>query len=204
MILLTVSLAYVLGSIPFGVIVGRWYGADPLLSGSGRIGASNAYRATGSKRAKWLTLIGDLLKGMGAVAFAGALTHNPWAVALAALAAIVGHNYSCFLGLRGGAGSTPNVGALLVIHPPTGLVIGILGLVLWSKIKIASIASLIVLILILADVVLLVLRGTLATPYLLYGVGQAVLITWSLRPNFKALREGRERRVEPLPPTATE
>src|SRR5262245_57212058 len=111
--------AYLIGSIPFAVIVSRLFGLpDPRSYGSGNPGATNVLR-TGSKAAAALTLAGDAAKGWLGVfvagqAFAG---DNPeLAIAVAAVAVSLGHMYSVFLRLQGGKGVATAVGVLLGVN----------------------------------------------------------------------------------------
>lgn len=107
-----VLLAYLLGSLPFAVIVSKLYGLeDPRSHGSGNPGATNVLR-TGKKSAALLTLLGDSLKGWLAVWLAGRLGGDTLAIALAGVAAFVGHVYPVFLKFRGGKGVATAVGVL--------------------------------------------------------------------------------------------
>ena len=113
-------LAYLLGSIPFAVIVSRAFGMpDPRSYGSGNPGATNVLR-TGRRAAAALTLLGDALKGWLAVFLAGRLAEAGTAeiaIAAAAVAATLGHMYPVFLGFRGGKGVSTAVGVLLALEP---------------------------------------------------------------------------------------
>jgi glycerol-3-phosphate acyltransferase PlsY len=110
--------AYLLGSIPFAVIVSRLCGLpDPRRHGSGNPGATNVLR-TGGKAAAALTLAGDAAKGWLAVFAAplvAAADGTDMAIAVAAVAVTVGHMYSLFLGLKGGKGVSTAVGVLLAV-----------------------------------------------------------------------------------------
>lgn len=201
MILVATILAYLLGSIPMGVLICKPLGKDPRTIGSGRTGGTNVYRAAGLPAAL-LTIAGDILKGTLAVWLAERLVpgeQHELAISLAALAAIIGHIYSVFLGFKGGAGGTPNVGAVLAINPVVGLVglaVGAVGLLV---IRIASVANLATSSAILLGLVLSVVTasGPNAAPAILvYGFGQLALIIWTLRPNIARLRAGTERRIE--------
>lgn len=116
-------ISYLIGSIPFGLILCKLYGLGDLRKiGSGNIGATNALR-TGNKIVALLTLLGDALKGTVSVVLAklaiekGFVTVDPnyisYIVTLAGLAAILGHIYSCFLKLKGGKGVATYLGVLL-------------------------------------------------------------------------------------------
>lgn len=192
-----VLVAYLLGSIPVGVLVCRPLGRDPRSVGSGRTGGTNVYRAAGMPAAL-LTVGGDIGKGYLAVWLADRLVTGElgaWATALSALAVIIGHNYSVFAGFKGGAGSTPNVGAVLKIDPLAGLAAFGVGAILLFGVHIASLASLTASVLILVIISWHVIDNVLPWPMLIYGVGQLVLVVWALRPNLARLRAGTERQT---------
>ncbi len=111
--------AFLLGSVPTGLIVARARGVDLQRSGSGNIGATNVLRTTG----KWpalFTLAGDILKGVIAAAagryfFAG----QPGFEGIVGLSAVLGHDFSIFLKFRGGKGVATSLGVLCVYAPQT-------------------------------------------------------------------------------------
>src|SRR5688572_17635285 len=121
-----VPVAYVLGSIPFGLMVGRMKGVDPRKAGSGNIGATNVGRLLG-KRFFFLVFALDLLKGLLPMLAAGALLHAGSGAAhdaktyvlwlLVGFAAIVGHMFSLFLGFKGGKGVATSSGVILGLFP---------------------------------------------------------------------------------------
>ena len=117
---LTAVLAYLLGSIPFGMVIARVMGLGDLRRiGSGNIGATNVLR-TGNRPAAALTLILDAAKGGIAVLIAGTLLAED-AAQLAGLAAFIGHLYPVWLGFRGGKGVATFLGILLALAWPVGL-----------------------------------------------------------------------------------
>lgn len=120
---------YLLGSIPFGLLVAKCLGTvDPRTAGSRNIGFTNVLRLSG-KTAGLLTLIGDMGKGW-VVAWAAAQTFDRETVVVAiALTPIVGHLYSVFLGFRGGKGVATAIGAVTGIAPSVGAVIIVVWLV---------------------------------------------------------------------------
>jgi len=122
-ILFTVAavLAYMIGSIPFAVVVSKIFGlADPRSFGSGNPGATNVLR-TGNKAAAFLTLFGDAAKGAVAIGIA-ALLGLPYALfGWIGLIAFLGHVYPITLGFRGGKGVSTSAGVLLAIYWPLGL-----------------------------------------------------------------------------------
>lgn len=115
---LLISLAYLSGSIPFGVVVARLTGGtDPRTIGSGRTGGTNALRALGRKGAA-AVVAGDLLKGALPVLLARILTNgDPVAEVLCAGAAVLGSSRSIFVRFGGGRGVGTGVGTMLVIEP---------------------------------------------------------------------------------------
>lgn len=117
---LTGMLAYLLGSIPFGIVMARLFGLGDLRAiGSGNIGATNVLR-TGNKTAAALTLILDAGKGGAAVLIARALLGED-AAQLAGFAAFLGHCFPVFLRFRGGKGVATFLGTLLALAWPVGL-----------------------------------------------------------------------------------
>jgi glycerol-3-phosphate acyltransferase PlsY len=191
-----VAAGYLLGSIPFGILICRILGKDPREHGSGRTGMSNVYRTAGAWPAAG-TLAGDVLKATVAVWLARQLVPNPdvqsWVVAATALAAIVGHNYSIYLGFRGGAGASPNAGAMLAIDPLTFLIGGAVALGIWFGIRIAALATMSLSAIVLAGLLWRVFGEGWPQGLLLYGVGQLMLVLWALRPNIARLLRGEER-----------
>ena len=112
--------AYVLGSIPFGLLVARALGEkDPRTAGSKNIGFTNVLRVSG-KKAGILTLVGDIGKGVVATVLAQTLgAPGPW-VLLISLAVVLGHIFSVFLAFKGGKGVATALGAVLGIEPFLG------------------------------------------------------------------------------------
>ena len=112
-LLVCAALGYLLGSVPFAVIVSRAFRlADPRSFGSGNPGATNVLRS-GSKKAAALTLLGDAAKGWLAMFVAARVGAGDTAVALAGLAAFLGHVFPFTLGFRGGKGVATALGVLL-------------------------------------------------------------------------------------------
>jgi len=115
--MLAVALAsgYLLGSIPFGILVERWKQVDLRRFGTGNMGASNAFVVAG-KLPGILVLLGDAGKGIAAVLLAGLASQgNHGAIASAAVGAVIGHDWSLYLGLHGGKGTATTVGVLLAL-----------------------------------------------------------------------------------------
>jgi len=113
--------AYLLGSIPFGVIVAKALGErDPRTSGSRNIGFTNVLRVSG-KKAGILTLLGDIGKGVLAAGLAQSMGAPRHWVLLIGLAVVIGHIFSIFLGFKGGKGVATALGSVFGIEPFLGL-----------------------------------------------------------------------------------
>lgn len=132
--------AYLLGTFPSALLVGRRTGLDPTSAGSGNPGASNALRTMG-RRAGVLVLVGDLGKGAVATALGGALGGRGVAVACG-VAAVVGHVAPLTRGLRGGKGVATAAGMAAVLLPGPALVLAaVWGAVVWRT-RVAALGSL--------------------------------------------------------------
>lgn len=207
-LILAALIGYLFGAIPVGYLLVRARtGQDLTKIGSGRIGGTNAFRAAGVS-VGILTAVLDVVKAACAIWTVRALFADkiavdwlPWVEIVAGVLSIAGHNWSVFLGFRGGAGTGPNVGwagAIWFPVVPIAIVV-VLGVLL--TVGIASIASLAMSAVIPVAFVILYLAGvepynnTLA--YIVGGVLGAAIVAWSLRPNIKRLLEGKERVVGP-------
>ena len=199
-----VFLSYVLGSIPFGLLIVKLKtGKDIRKVESGRTGGTNAMRAAGFW-AGFFTAMSDIIKGaVGAWLGMWLLPDHYWMHVAAALVAIVGHNYSIFLpnrdadgkfiGFRGGAGGAPSVGGAMGLWIPSILVILPLGALAYFTIGIASVVTMMVA---LFAAVIFAVRAYMEWgpwAYVWYGVGAEILLIWALRPNIKKLWNGEER-----------
>lgn len=138
--------AYLIGSIPVGVILGKIKGIDPRKTGSGNIGATNVMRA-GGKTLGIITLLGDAAKGFIPVALAGALNRDVLIVAIVGLAAFLGHVFPVFLRFKGGKGVATALGVYIAVRPLIILgafVIFVIVFLVWRYISLASIVGAIV------------------------------------------------------------
>ncbi len=187
--------AYLLGSIPFAVVVSRVLGLpDPRSYGSGNPGATNVLR-TGSKLAAVLTLLGDVGKGVAAVLLARMLAvrvgAGDEAVALAAMGVFVGHLYPLFLGFRGGKGVATAAGALLALSPGLGLVLMGIWLATAVLFRFSSLAALAA-----AGAAPFVAAGLWGWhPYTAVTASMAALLVWRHRSNIQKLLAGTETRI---------
>ena len=188
-LLITALLAYLAGSIPFGLLVSRAFGLpDPRRIGSGNIGATNVLR-TGSKAAALTTLLLDAAKGLVAVIVARALVGED-AAQIAGLTAFLGHVFSVWLGFRGGKGVATLLGALAGF----GTLIGLTAMAAWLGIflvwRISSLSALVAAALTPA-VALMLGQGHMFVATLL----MAIVVFWSHRANIRRLLDGTEPRV---------
>ncbi|PIE33626.1 acyl-phosphate glycerol 3-phosphate acyltransferase [candidate division KSB3 bacterium] len=180
-------IAYILGSIPFGFVIGKTKGIDIRKYGSGNIGTSNVTRVLG-KKAAILTLLGDGLKGLLPVLLARwVLDSDTWLVATG-LAAIAGHNWSVFLNFRGGKGVTTTYGAYLGIAWLPGLLTIFSWVIVTVMTKKSSVAAL--LSAICAPILALVLGTSL--PILMFAIIGAALIYVRHIDNIRRIVAGTE------------
>lgn len=204
-VVLVLLLAYLIGSIPFGLILVKLKtGKDVRQIESGRTGGTNAMRAAGF----WVgfaTALLDILKGAASVWLARALApQTAWLHALAPVLVIVGHNYSIWLAerdaqgrirLRGGAGGAPSVGGSVGLWWPTLFILPPLGALILFGVGYASVATMSMGIL---STIIFGIRAYLGLSpwwYAAYGLMAEVLLLWALRPNIRRLRNGTERVV---------
>ena len=135
--------AYLVGSVPFAVVVSKIFGLqDPRSYGSGNPGATNVLRS-GNKAAAALTLVGDAAKGWIAVWIAERIGASPLVVALVALAVFLGHLYPVFLGFKGGKGVATALGVLLAIEPWLGVATALTWLIIAVFMRYSSLAAIV-------------------------------------------------------------
>jgi glycerol-3-phosphate acyltransferase PlsY len=181
-------LGYVLGSIPFGVILTRLAGAGDLRNiGSGNIGATNVLR-TGRKGLAAATLLLDLAKGAAAVWLAEWLF--PGDGMIAATAAFVGHCYPIWLRFKGGKGVATLMGIVLALHWPMGLVYAAVWLGLLASLRISSVAG-------MAAAVSAPVSGALFGRFdlVMLLLALAAIVLWKHRDNIERLLAGTEPRI---------
>jgi glycerol-3-phosphate acyltransferase PlsY len=140
--ILLITLSFVLGSIPFGIIIAKARGVDLKKVGSGNIGATNVLRSLGKGPAVF-TLLGDVFKGSLAVATGKYFGLGPVSLGLAGIAAILGHNFSLFLGFKGGKGVATSIGVLLVYTPAVAVFTVLIWLVVVFLTKYSSLGAIV-------------------------------------------------------------
>lgn len=188
-------LGYLLGSIPFGYIVCRVRGVDVTRYGSGRTGGTNVLRTAGKKAAA-VSIGLDVAKGALAVVLARWLLGTELAVALAGFAAVVGHDYSVFIGFRGGAGTGTSMGAYFFMAPWPTLIVGVFSAFTgFVVLRYASVTSLLIVFLMSPALLIGVLFFSQPVEHLGFALATGALVLWSHRPNIKRLLQGTERRI---------
>ena len=183
--------AYVAGSIPFGLVAARARGVNLRAVGSGNIGATNVARALGMRWAI-VVLAADAAKGFVPVWLGRRLGFEPKYVALAGLAAIVGHMFTIFLRGRGGKGVATSLGVALALSPLAALCGLGLYVVAYALLRLSSVGSLLG---IWSFPLFATLLGGLPRPYLYLATGVAVLVTIRHRQNIARLLRGVEKKA---------
>lgn len=189
--LLFVAGAYLVGSVPFGLVVARVRrGVDLRQVGSGNIGATNVLRAAG-KTAAALTLVGDIGKGALAVGAGHLAGGGPGLLAALGLAVVLGHLFPVFAGFRGGKGVATALGVILATMPAVAGLLLLVWLAVALRWRYSSLAALV---------------ATAAMPPLAWALdgrpamlalaaALAVLVFWRHRGNLRRLREGTEGKI---------
>jgi len=187
---------YLIGGIPFGIVVARVAGGpDPRSLGSGRTGGANVLRAIGPRAALLAGLL-DAGKGSVSVLLAIAVGAAPVVQVVAALAAIVGHSRSPYIGFQGGRGVAPAWGALLVIQPLVALLVipVFAGVLLLTRIS--SLASLATSVVAALGLVAAVLLLPMNVAFGGYALGALAAIWLFHADNIQRLLSGQERRID--------
>jgi glycerol-3-phosphate acyltransferase PlsY len=191
-----VALGYLLGSIPFGLVLTRMFGKGDLRAiGSGNIGATNVLR-TGSRPLAALTLLLDCLKATAAVLVAQRLFG--WGMGPAAgAAAFIGHLYPVWLKFRGGKGVATLLGVLIALLWPAAIAYALVWVLVLLTIRISSVAGM------SAAVSAPIAAASLHSMLLPMLLGFALLILWKHRENILRLMKGTEPRIgSKISPTA--
>ena len=202
-----IIVGYLLGSIPFGLLLAKRYAkVDVRKYGSGKIGATNVLRTAGRKAAILVVAL-DLSKGVLAVVFAGLIVGEGYLVVngigfgtlvaqvLAALAAVIGHNWSVFLKFRGGRGVATFFGGLVALCPPAAILGGeiiIIGAGLTRYVSLGSIAGAVGS---YAVLVPLTIMNRFPIEYIFYALAGTIIIFVMHRDNIARLISGKERKL---------
>lgn len=195
---LALALAYLLGGIPVGLIVGLARGVDVRKVGSGNIGATNVIRGVGAKLGALVFII-DVLKGVAAVMIARALGADDWLVGMAGLFVVLGHSFSPYLAFKGGKGVATSFGVALGVAWLPALITFGLWLALVAPTRLVSLGS---------------ICGAAALPILVYAfdpgrpelvvplVALAIIVIGRHNENIERLLRGEENRFGAPRPNA--
>ena len=201
---IAVVIAYLLGAIPFGLIVARLYGVGDIRTlGSGNIGATNVWRVAGARAAIWVYL-GDVAKGVAAVMVGRyfALHFHPDLLSIdtflvfCALAAVLGHVFPVYLGFKGGKGVNTALGAMLVLLPIATVISFALFLTVLALSRYVSLGSILAAVCLFAATLAqkCVLEAGLADIYVYLTGALMLLILFTHRKNISRLASGTESR----------
>ncbi len=206
--LVALALGYLCGSIPSGVLVSRLFGSvDPRTQGSGKTGATNVLRTLGPGPAVMVAVL-DILKGVAAVLLARYLVyplgadatgaqHNLQATAeaLAGFGALLGHNFSLFLGFSGGRGVATGAGAIFTVTPVAGI-LGVIAMAIPIAVtRYVSLGSILGAAVVGVAALILALTGHDYLPHAIFAIVGASFVIFSHRDNIERLLHGTERRL---------
>jgi acyl phosphate:glycerol-3-phosphate acyltransferase len=194
--------AYLLGSIPFGLIVARSQGIDIRAHGSGNIGATNVWRTLGKK---WglLTFFCDAAKGWLAVVcaflvaghFPNAFRDQTFAGIIGAVGCILGHNFPVWLSFKGGKGVATSLGVIIGMMPLASLIVFALWGVIFKTTRYVSLASIVAALLLPVVVLALLSIGQIhGWGNFYFACAAGILVIWRHRPNISRLINGTESR----------
>ena len=183
--------AYLLGSVPTGLLLAKALGVNIREAGSGNIGATNVYRTIGRKLGI-LTLVGDCLKGLIPVLIAKWLDLPDVWVAAIGLAALLGHVFTIFLGFKGGKGVATALGVFLGTSPLSvlvAIVVFALVLYIWRYVSLASIVA--------AALIPGIVRILGGKPeFILMSLAIAAVVIFRHRENIARLKNGTESKFK--------
>lgn len=190
-----VFLSYLLGSVPFGLVVGKLAkGLDVRQYGSGNIGTANVLRTMGRK---WsvVVFLCDFGKAAVAVLLARWLVGVPALEAACAGAAVVGHTWSPYLGLKGGKGVASGFGGFVALSPLAAVIVAVFGLAVMAISRYVSLGSILSSVFAIFVIAGLAWWGGQPVEYVVYAVLMAALIVFRHSENIARLRAGTESRI---------
>ena len=189
-------MGYLIGSVPVGLWIGHWLSGEDLRGeGSGKIGATNAYRRFGLQWSLIIFLL-DVAKGALPVVLVHVAFDSPTAEVLAGLAAIMGHIYPLYANFRGGRAAATGFGALLILTPTAALAAILTAVVILFLSRVMSLSVLLGLVVASVSQGLLVAYGGEPDAYYGFAVMAWLLITVAHRDNIQRLINGTERVLE--------
>lgn len=188
----TILLAYLIGSIPNGLIVGKYMcGVDIRQFGSKNIGATNAYRVLGPWPAFWVFLT-DALKGVAGVMMGQWLDGSTIALLAGGIAAMAGHNWSIFLKFKGGRGVATGLGVIAVLVPKVTAIVFIVWALIVYTTRYVSLGSIVAAVL----VPLSMWFFNESIEILIFGIVAALFVILRHKPNIERLLKGEELKIK--------
>ncbi len=193
--LVMIPVGYLLGSIPFGLILG-WLvkRVDVRDYGSGKTGMTNVLRTVGVKSAA-LALLLDMGKSILAVALTRIFFDAPAAEVAAALAALIGHNWPAYAGFRGGRGTAPGLGGLFILSPWAGLVAAIAGVATIASTRWVSLGSILGTLFGVITLAILIVLDLAPAEYIWYSIFGGSIVIGRHWDNIQRLVKGEERKI---------
>ena len=191
--LLGFVLGHVCGSVPSGLwLVQAFHGIDIRNYGSKNIGTTNVFRIVGPKTAV-LVLIADAFKGILAVGIMSYFFHNPLLDVVTALGALLGHNYSLFLGFKGGKSVATGLGVLSMMMPQVTVMVFLIWFLVVISSGYVSLGS------IIAAGLVPILAWLIGyhPAYQVFGLFAAVFVIYRHKSNIERLRNGTESKIKP-------
>jgi len=195
-----IILGYLIGAIPFGVIIGRLTrGIDVRDYGSGSMGMTNVLRTVGAKAGVFVFLA-DMVKGAIAVALAWLIFDSAsdmfaWGQVAGGAAAVIGHSWPIYVGFRGGRGVTTGFGALLVMSWPVGLICFAIFLAVVALSRYVSLGSMLAGLSMLVVMILFYFLGQADFAYIVYGIVIVPIVIYRHRGNIRRLLSGVEPKI---------
>ena len=186
-VFLVCSLSYLLGSIPFSQIFPKIRGKDVRKGGTKNVGASNALVVAGPLMGA-LALIGDLAKGYLAAALTGYYFPDPWLAVLAGICAVIGHDFSIFLGFKGGKGVATTGGVFMALDP----IFSSMVILLWILLILISRYFILSTLIILGSIPIMMWILGKRTEYIVFAVIAFALALYTHREDIKRILSGKE------------
>lgn len=193
--LANIAIGYILGSIPFGLVVGYAFtGKDIRLSGSGKTGTTNVLRTAG-KLAAALVVVGDISKGTVPALIGRFVFDDDGVAAAGAAAGIAGHIWPVFAGFRGGRGVATAFGGVLGLTPLIAIAFPLLGAIVIGTTRYVSLMSILVTPIAVAVLIVLAATGAESWAFAFFGLIAVGLIEYMHIPNIRRLLNGTEPKI---------
>jgi len=192
MIILVILISYILGSIPFGYIIGKLVKKIDIRDyGSGSIGATNTLRILGPFVAS-IVLIGDIGKGYFSIYLSRLISHDSiFILTIAGLAVICGHDWSLFLKFKGGKGVATTFGVILALNPMISILAAIVWVIVIITTRYASLSSISAVI----SIIIFTILFKQPYEYIIFSIIILILTIFRHKENIKRLKLGKESKI---------